>query len=341
MEQIDSVDEQRALTLSLTGSGGQSSKSRQGNDPTTDLPQHMLDVHFRTTVIEKYISYKRSIHLKKGTRGALLTRTAPIVSLFSESSNLKVVKKFLTEKESTAERELLNRQLGDLLPLEGGVKTKSNLMRGRSTSNVRHLRQRPFLCLTDPDLGKPWRQIVEELVREDIARLKRVREEKNAKAFEERISNDKKRGIPMPSFSGLKEKQSHQQSPTTTFAPTAAIATGTPSPPSHTLPLVNVKGTTGSGINGNSNDSVPISLIPSHKSVQPHMMVANLGTQKSSSSQLQQGKKHPSNHSTMINASSNMSAENDHSGGNNNAVPIFGAPGMIKKTTFSPSVHRK
>lgn len=243
---MDSVDIHRANTLRETGL---QSKSRSRTLPSTTTANPLLastssiladhvDSTLRQKIIEKYVSYKRGLHLKRGVmiipspdphgnnnnnnnvningnngnnngnnnfssnnNNGNTTEQRPNspemhhMNLFTDDvSNIKLIKKFIQNNELN--KELLERQLS-----HAGVAVEEDFGMGRKRKvAMRVFRRKPFLCLTDPNLGKPWKQIIEEVVREDIVRKKRILQEQNRKNFQERVNEEKKKGLPIPTF---------------------------------------------------------------------------------------------------------------------------------------------
>lgn len=219
---MDTVEIHRANILRETGSSSRSSRLRNPStlvSATTTVLSDTVDPVYRQGIIEKYLSYKRSLHLKKGTKSPHLSRAASpahaeveeFAQPFADDAfNIKLIKKFIhgsvgTESLSKigvdetgvkTSRELLERQLA---AAGVAIDTDHDLGRKRRAAK-RVFRRRPLLCLTDPTLGKPWKQIIEEVVREDIIRKKRQLQEQNRKIFQDRVAEEKKRGIPIPTF---------------------------------------------------------------------------------------------------------------------------------------------
>lgn len=221
---MDTVEIQRANILRDTGS----SRLRHTAvvTPTTSVLSDTVDPLYRQKIIEKYVSYKRSLHLKKGVLKSPYHSRASSPRQWNgyenngdsqpftdDAMNIKLIKRFIHD---TAPHEGNNRGLTDVM---NGLKINRELLErqlasagvavdddGRARKRkvaMRVFRKRPFLCLTDPSLGKPWKQIIEEVVREDIIKKKRILQEENRKTFQDRVAEDKKRGIPIPTFTSL------------------------------------------------------------------------------------------------------------------------------------------
>jgi hypothetical protein len=91
--------------------------------------------------------------------------------------SLRVAKCFLKKGDKSSYKALLEQQLSaNGVPLDDS----------RKHIKVRVKKKKPFMCYTDPSLGKPWKAIVEEVVKEDILRKKKIAQKKNAEAMEER-----------------------------------------------------------------------------------------------------------------------------------------------------------
>jgi hypothetical protein len=220
---MDTVEIHRANILRETGSPSRSSRLRNASSlltATTTVLSDTVDPSYRQRIIEKYVSYKRSLHLKKGTKSPHHSRATSPAGEGSEDSlqpfsddalNIKLIKRFIHAGNGPSDglpkigaddagvrtnRELLERQLA-----AAGVAIETDHDPGKKRRTaMRVFRKRPFLCLTDPTLGKAWRQIIEEVVREDIVRKKRLLQEQNRKIFQDRVAEEKKRGIPIPTF---------------------------------------------------------------------------------------------------------------------------------------------
>lgn len=92
--------------------------------------------------------------------------------------SLRVARRFLKAGDKSSYKALLEQQLSAHgVPLDD---TK------RYHTKVRIRKKMMFMCYTDPSLGRPWKAIVEEVVKEDILRKKKIAQKKNADAMEER-----------------------------------------------------------------------------------------------------------------------------------------------------------
>jgi hypothetical protein len=226
---MDTVDMRRANFLREIGSSSRSSRLRHtsmsSKTLTSTVMSDTVETKYRQRIIEKYVSYKRCLHLKKGAAMSphVSRATSPqpgegadlfgFQSFTDDSLNIRLIKKFIHEPSVhihlgsglgiksddegvRTNRELLERQLAP-----AGVVVEDDHGMGRKRkAAMRIFRRKPFLCLTDASLGKPWKQIIEEVVREDIVRKKRILQEKNRKTFQDRVAEEKKRGIPIPTF---------------------------------------------------------------------------------------------------------------------------------------------
>jgi hypothetical protein len=241
---MDTVDMRRANFLRESGSPSRSSplrhNSMSANSLTSTVLSDRVDAGDRQRIIEKYVSYKRGLHLKKGAvMSPHVSRpSSPHAQPMEGSSdpcafqpfacdalNIRLIKKFIHEPSAHSHhlglgskcdeemvktnRELLERQLAP-----AGVLVEDDHGMGRKRkAAMRLFRRKPFLCLTDPGLGKPWKQIIEEVVREDILRRKRILQEKNRKTFQDRVAEEQKRGIPIPTFTPSTQRRGTDHAP--------------------------------------------------------------------------------------------------------------------------------
>jgi hypothetical protein len=119
-----------------------------------------------------------------------------------EVIDINIVRKVLKNYQQNS-RELLRKQL-----MEAGL-----------APNGRHIGkhaaiQLNFLCLTDPTLGKPWKNIVEDTVRMDIIRKKKMIHEQNMREVGQSnillLKHSKTMGSRSPSTSPIRGADSTQ-----------------------------------------------------------------------------------------------------------------------------------
>mmetsp|Transcript_4907 Transcript_4907/g.7481 ORF Transcript_4907/g.7481 Transcript_4907/m.7481 type:complete len:648 (+) Transcript_4907:169-2112(+) len=186
---MDGVEAHRANTIQQMNNDAAASKRlaiqqiKQQQDSV--IFQDAVSEELRNRIIEKYVSYKRHLHLKKGSSSTTNSKSghhSNIQASRSSAVNVKTAKKFL--QNSGCEKELLQRQLAD-----AGVQIDADKEVRRRKGVRRYVPHSPFLCLTDPELGKPWKTIIEEVVREDIVKKKKIIQEKNAKALADRLQH--------------------------------------------------------------------------------------------------------------------------------------------------------
>lgn len=233
LHHMDSVDGQRAHLLRETGARNRPGSNRTASPSLVASPslsqiqfqpsglswigpggtqQDVVDPLLKKQIIEKYLSYKRSLHLKRDTSSLALSVVQQGLGQghglglgggIEDTATIRLVKRFLTLEEESSSikqttKEILERQLsGAGVPIEeeegGGRKRKSAL---------RIFRRRPFLCLTDPSLGKSWKHIIEEVVRDDILRKKKLLQDKNRQVIQERMTTERDKDALFHSNSG-------------------------------------------------------------------------------------------------------------------------------------------
>ena len=100
--------------------------------------------------------------------------------------SLTVVQRFVKAADKHTTKKLLEEQLAP-----SGAPLDDRKGPSRTSGRAYRASQQHFLCYTDPNLGRPWKAIIEEVVKDDIMRKKKIMQQRNREALEERLKEDK------------------------------------------------------------------------------------------------------------------------------------------------------